>query len=239
MTPLLKLSSLSMQVKNKHLLHQIDLEINENEIVGLLGHNGAGKSTLFSLIMGLYQLTEGSIAFNNTSLINVPIPKRASMGIGYLAQESTLFHDLTVIQNLLIILETLPLTKKQREKKAKGLLELMGIIKLANRKAGLLSGGEKRRAEIARLLIHSPSLLLLDEPFANIDPITIKELKHIIRSLKQRGVSILICDHNAHETLTLVDRCYVLHQGKILASGSSMEIQKNRQVCQNYLAPLP
>jgi lipopolysaccharide export system ATP-binding protein len=233
--PLFEGQKLIKHFGGRSVLNDFSLSIFRNEVVGLLGANGAGKTTFFHIIMGLIGPDTGSVIFNGQDISSLPIHKRAKMGIGYLAQEPSIFRNLSVEDNILCILETLPLTKQKRLEKLEETLSELNLSHLAKRKAQLLSGGEKRRVEIAKALITNPSLLLLDEPFANVDPITISDVKKTIQYLKNRGISILITDHNAREIFSFVDRIYLLQKGQLLAEGSAKELIDNPLVRKEYL----
>ncbi|MCZ6676183.1 MAG: LPS export ABC transporter ATP-binding protein [Candidatus Poribacteria bacterium] len=201
------------------VVNQVSLNVQTGEIVGLLGPNGAGKSTTFYMVVGLMRPNAGHITYDGENITFLPMYKRARRGIGYLAQESSIFRKLTVRQNIEAILEVLDTPKDERKQRSEQLLEELGISELANRKAYTLSGGERRRAEIARALAASPSFILLDEPFSGIDPIAVQDIKHLILHLRQRNLGVLITDHNAAETLGIVDRAYLITDGKITLSG--------------------
>ncbi len=232
---LLRVRNLKKSYGDKQILYDLSFEIGKGEIVGLLGHNGAGKTTAFYITIGLIKPDHGTILFQNTDITKLPIHKRADLGIGYLSQEPSIFRSLTVEENLLCILETLDLEDNEKQKRLKIHLEEMHLIPLAKRKAYLLSGGEKRRVEVARALIRAPRLLLLDEPFANIDPKTISDLKKIILMLKDKGISIFITDHNAREIFSLASRSYLIASGEILASGTTVDLLHNESVRYSYL----
>ena len=232
---LLSAMSLYKSYGDKQILHDLSFSINKGEIVGLLGHNGAGKTTAFYITIGLIRPDNGTIIFQKEDITKLPIHKRSSLGMGYLSQEPSIFRSLTVKDNLLCILETLDLTRVEERARLDMLLTEMNLTNLANTKAGLLSGGEKRRVEVARSLIRNPKLLLLDEPFANIDPKTISDLKKIILMLKSKGISILITDHNAREIFSLADRSYVLATGEVIAHGTTPELINNKSARHSYL----
>lgn len=208
----------------KSVVNGLSLEVRPGEIVGLLGPNGAGKTTAFYIIIGLVRPDGGSVIFNGADITHLPMHKRARMGLGYLPQEPSVFRDMTVAENILCILETLPLSAAERNKRLEELLAELHIAHLAQKKAGTLSGGERRRLEITRALITHPSCLMLDEPFANIDPITIQEVKQIIKILSQKGIGILITDHNAREIFSIVDRSYLVSDGKAIMEGTPKEL---------------
>lgn len=219
----------------KTVLNDFSLSIHEGEVVGLLGPNGAGKTTTFHIVMGLIQPDKGKIFFKDNDVSNLPIHRRARLGMGYLSQEPSIFRHLTVEENILCILETLNLSKAERMERLQSALDEMNLLSLAKQKASLLSGGEKRRVEISKALVTNPSLLLLDEPFANVDPITISDVKKTIGYLKARGISILVTDHNAREIFSLVDRIYLIRDGSLLATGTPEELINNPSVREKYL----
>ena len=207
--------------KKRTVVNQVDINVRRGEIVGLLGPNGAGKTTSFYMIVGLVPPNAGRITFNGNDVTRLPMYQRARLGMGYLPQEESIFRKLTVEQNLLAILETLPLNRKQRHARCDDLLEQFGITHVARNLALTLSGGEKRRLTIARSLITSPSLLMLDEPFSGVDPIAVSEVQQIILSLREKAnLGIIITDHNVRETLTIVDRAYLLYDGKVVRDGT-------------------
>lgn len=206
--------------KNK-VVHGVDLEVNAGEIVGLLGPNGAGKTTSFYMIVGLVSATKGSVYYNDKDITELPMYRRARLGLGYLPQEPSIFRKLSVIDNLLAIAETLPLLKEDRMDKVNHLMIELGLEKVAKQKAFTLSGGERRRLEIARSLLTEPKFLLMDEPFSGVDPINVSEVQKIVLSLKRKGIGVIITDHNVRETLKIVDRAYLLHEGRVLSQGTS------------------
>ena len=220
---------------SKDVLRGLSFSVNEGEIVGLLGPNGAGKTTAFYISMGLIKSDQGSIHFKENDVTKLPMHKRAQLGMGYLAQEPSIFRHLSVQDNILCILETLPLSKKTRKEKLESLLEELHLSHLAKKYASTLSGGERRRLEITRALVTNPSLLLLDEPFANIDPKTIADVKYMIQHLKSRGISVLITDHNAREIFSIADRTYLVRSGTLLKAGTSDELVACKQVREAYL----
>jgi len=235
MRPVLEVKELKKKYGGRSVVDRLNLSVYPGEIVGLLGPNGAGKTTAFYMAMGLIHPDEGHVMFNGIDVTERPIDQRAKMGMGYLAQEPSIFRGLTVRENLLCILETLPLDVQQQEHKLWSLLKELGLEALADQKAVSLSGGERRRLEIARALITTPLLLLLDEPFANIDPIAISEVKRLIRLLSQKGISILITDHNAREIFSLVHRSYLMSDGKVFVSGTLNELIQNPLARETYL----
>lgn len=210
------------------VVNQVDLDVETGEIVGLLGPNGAGKSTTFYMTVGLIRPNAGQVFYDDRDITFLPMYKRARLGIGYLAQETSIFRKLTIEQNLMSILEVLDIPKDKRKRRAGQLMEELGISELANRKAYTLSGGECRRAEIARALAASPSFILLDEPFSGIDPIAVQDIQQLILHLRSRGLGILITDHNAEETLGIVDRAYLIADGKITLTGTPEELVGNK-----------
>ncbi len=209
------------------VVNQVDLDVETGEIVGLLGPNGAGKSTTFYMVVGLIRPNAGQVIYDDRDVTFLPMYKRARLGIGYLAQETSIFRKLTIEQNLMAILEVLDIPKDERKRRAGQLMEELGISDLANRKAYTLSGGECRRAEIARALAASPSFILLDEPFSGIDPIAVQDIQQLILHLRSRDLGILITDHNAEETLGIVDRAYLIADGKITLTGTPEELVGN------------
>ena len=231
---ILKAQNLTKSFGGKKIISGLSFQVREGEVVGLLGPNGAGKTTAFYITIGLIKPESGAIYFKNQEITHEPIHQRARLGMGYLAQEPSIFRDLTVEENILCILETLPLNKAQRKEKLQKLLQELQLEKLAKEKAITLSGGERRRLEITRALVTEPSLLLLDEPFANIDPLAVNDVKNMIRHLKKKGISILITDHNAREIFSVVDRSYLIQEGKVLLSGSVNELLENKQARSTY-----
>ncbi len=217
------------------VVNKVSVNVNEGEIVGLLGPNGAGKTTTFYMMVGLLSPNHGQIKLDDHDITDLPMYKRARLGIGYLSQEPSIFRHLTVAENLLAILETLPLSKKERQIKMESLLEEFDIADLAKSKAYLLSGGEKRRVEISRALVTNPKFILLDEPFLGIDPIAVIDIQQIISKLRQKGLGVLITDHNVRETLKIIDRAYIMYEGKILLQGSAEELVNNEKARQIYL----
>ena len=205
----------------------LSFQIAQGEIVGLLGPNGAGKTTAFYMTMGLIRADQGQVFFQGTDVTSLPIHRRAQLGMGYLAQEPSIFRALSVEDNLLCVLESLPLSHKARKSRLEELLAELRLTALAKKMAGALSGGERRRLEITRALISKPTLLLLDEPFANIDPISVQELKQLITLLAQKGISVLITDHNAREIFSVVQRSYLIYEGKALLCGTPEELLQN------------
>lgn len=223
----------------KRVVNDVNIEVKESEIVGLLGPNGAGKTTTFYMILGVIQPNAGNIFIDDgkqhLDIINMPMYKRALMGISYLSQEPSIFRRLTVEENIMSVLEFMDLPDKEREKRMGHLLEEFKILHLAKQKAYTLSGGERRRVEIARSLVLSPHFILLDEPFVGIDPIAVFDIQNIIKGLKKKGIGVLITDHNVRETLSITDRAYILYEGKVLLSGSAKKLINDKKAREIYL----
>lgn len=234
-TSLISTQGLVKAYKGRRVVNRVSIHVGPGEIVGLLGPNGAGKTTTFNMVVGIVKPDEGQVSFGDQVITDWPIHKRARLGIGYLTQEPSVFRGLTVRQNILAILETLKLSKKERMERLDQLLEELDLKRLADSKAFALSGGEKRRLEVTRALVTNPSLLLLDEPFSGIDPVTVDEVQRIVRDLKGRGLGVLITDHKARETLKLVDRAYLIHQGEMLKEGDSDTLAKDPEARRVYL----
>ncbi len=232
---ILEVKDLSKSYNGKKVVRGIDITVKRGEVVGLLGPNGAGKTTCFYMIVGIISPDSGQILFDNQDITHLPIHIRSRYGIGYLSQESSVFRKLTVEENIMAILEILPLTRKERYQRLESLLKELNIAHLRKNKAYTLSGGEVRRLEITRALVTNPSFLLLDEPFSGIDPIIVNEAKQIIANLKKKGIGILLTDHNVRETLSITDRAYLIAEGKILISGSSTDLINNPKARQIYL----
>jgi lipopolysaccharide export system ATP-binding protein len=232
---MLKAINLKKSYGGKAVVNGFSFEIGKGEIVGLLGPNGAGKTTAFYMTIGLIRPDEGQVFFNGKEATDFPIHERARLGMGYLAQEPSVFRNLSVEENILCILETLPLSKEQRKAKLELLLQELHLERLTKKKASQLSGGERRRLEITRALVTEPTLLLLDEPFANIDPIAVADVKKMIRHLKNKGISILITDHNAREIFSIVDRTYLIRDGKVLLSGTVEALLQSKEARASYL----
>ena len=210
--------------RKRRVVDDISLEINKGEVVGLLGPNGAGKTTTFYIIVGLIAPDKGKVSFNGKEITKIPMFQRARKGMGYLAQEPSIFRKLTVEENLLLILESLGVNRDERRERCYSLLKELEIEHLADYKGYMLSGGERRRVEIARTLTSSPSFMLLDEPFTGVDPIAVYDIQEIISYLKEKGLGILITDHNVRETLKITDRAYIMHNGKILTHGTPRQV---------------
>ena len=232
---LLETKGLSKSYDGRAVVKGVDLLVKRGEIVGLLGPNGAGKTTTFYMVVGIIAPNKGQVIFDNQDITQLPIHERARFGISYLSQEASIFRKLTVEENIMSILETLPLTRPQRQERLEVLLNELNIAYLRKAKAYTLSGGERRRLEITRALVTNPSFILLDEPFSGIDPIVVNEAQEIIKELKEKGLGILLTDHNVRETLSITDRAYLIADGKILISGSADELINNSQARQIYL----
>ncbi len=220
---------------NKRAVDCVTIDVKQGEVVGLLGPNGAGKTTTFYMITGMIRPNSGRIFYDGKEITNLPMYKRARMGIGYLCQEPSVFRKLTVKENILAILETMGLDKQEQKRRLELLLKDLSIDRLADQKADTLSGGERRRVEITRALVTRPKFILLDEPFAGIDPIAVEDIQNIVRHLKDKGIGVLITDHNVHETLSITDRSYLLFQGKILKSGTSQFLANDEEARKIYL----
>ena len=231
----LEVKDLKKTIKKSEIIKGISLEVNSGEVVGLLGPNGAGKTTTFYMICGLISPTSGDVFLNDEKITNVPLHKRAHLGIGYLPQESSIFKELSVEENLLLGAEILNQNKEEISKRVNEMLNMLNIEPIRLRNGVSLSGGERRRCEIARSLIIKPKFLLLDEPFAGVDPIAVSDIQSIVRDLKKLGIGVLITDHNVRETLAICDRAYVIKDGSLLASGSASEVANNKLVRTHYL----
>jgi lipopolysaccharide export system ATP-binding protein len=232
---ILKTQELVKSYKKKKVVDRVSLEVKTGEIVGLLGPNGAGKTTTFYMITGLIKNDEGRIYLNDQDITHKPMYQRARLGIGYLPQETSVFRGLTVEENILAILELVEPEKNRRKERLQALLDKFQLSSLRRQKAYTLSGGERRRTEIARALVRSPHFLLLDEPFTGIDPIGVSELQKILEDLKQMGIGVLITDHRVRETLEITDRSYIIYEGKVLISGTAKELVDNPKAKQVYL----
>ncbi len=231
----LEVQNLVKTYGGRRVVNELSFNVDEGEVVGLLGPNGAGKTTAFYMTVGLIRPEKGKVIFNGEDVTRVPMHKRARMGMGYLAQEPSVFRSLTVEQNVLCILENLGLSKSERTARLEELLEELHLTRLAKKKAAALSGGERRRLEITRALVTQPTFLMLDEPFANIDPISVQEVKELIRHLSAKGISILITDHNAREIFSAVDRSYLVSDGKVMISGTVDQLVNNEEARRTYL----
>lgn len=232
---LLRSESLVKKYKSRTVVDHVSIEVRQGEIVGLLGPNGAGKTTSFYIIVGLIKANEGRVLLDDIDITNEPMYKRAKRGIGYLAQEASVFRKLSVEDNIMAILEMTELPKAEQKDRLENLIEEFGLQKVRKTKGDLLSGGERRRTEIARALAVNPKFILLDEPFAGIDPIAVEDIQNIVAKLKNKNIGILITDHNVHETLSITDRSYLLFEGKILKAGTSKELAEDEQVRRLYL----
>jgi len=232
---LLEIKGLSKSYAGREVVKGVDMLVKRKEIVGLLGPNGAGKTTTFYMVVGVIPPDKGKVIFDNQDITNLPIHERAHYGIGYLSQEPSIFRKLTVKENILAILETLPISRTERKKRLTNLLEELKIAHLANSKTYTLSGGERRRLEITRALVTNPSFILLDEPFSGIDPIIVGEAQEIIKELRNKGLGILLTDHNVRETLSITDRAYLIANGKILISGTAPELINDPKARELYL----
>lgn len=228
-------AALTKSFRGRKVVDNISLSISPGEVVGLLGPNGAGKTTTFHILVGLTRPDAGTVTLNGTDLTALPMYLRARQGMGYLPQEPSVFRKLTVEENILAVLETLPLDGHARRERLEELLALLGLAHLRQHQAYTLSGGERRRVEIARALVLSPSFLLLDEPFSGIDPITVLDIQKIVRGLQQRGIGVLVTDHNVRETLRVTDRAYIIHNGRIFRSGTPQELGSDPEVRRIYL----
>ena len=220
---------------SKKVVNKVSISVNQGEIVGLLGPNGAGKTTSFYIMVGLVKPNFGNVFLNDINITSFPMYKRAQMGVGYLSQEASVFRKMSVEDNISSILELTSLSKNDQNEKLENLLDEFGLQSVRKNRGDLLSGGERRRTEIARALAINPKFILLDEPFAGVDPIAVEDIQEIVCSLKKKNIGILITDHNVHETLSITDRSYLLFEGKILKSGTSEELAKDEQVRKLYL----
>ena len=232
---LLRAINLVKEYKKRKVVNGISIEVKMGEVVGLLGPNGAGKTTCFYIMVGLIRPESGEVIYNGKKLTSLPMYQRARKGIGYLPQEPSVFRKLTVEENIMAILETKKISKLEMKKRARSLLKELNILHIKNTKAYSLSGGERRRVEITRALASSPSFILLDEPFAGIDPIAVTDIQEIISRLRDKGIGVLITDHNVKETLNITDRAYIINEGKIIAKGHPQTIANCEKVKQIYL----
>ena len=232
---ILRAENIKKSYKNKLAVKGISVEVKQGEIVGLLGPNGAGKTTSFYMIVGLIKPTEGRIFLDQTEITKFPMYKRAQHGIGYLAQEASVFRKLTVQENIMSVLELTDLSKKEQLERTEQLIEEFNLQERRDRKGDLLSGGERRRTEIARALATNPSFILLDEPFAGVDPVAVEDIQRIIAQLKDKNIGILITDHNVQETLAITDRTYLMFEGNILKHGKPEELAEDEMVRKVYL----
>lgn len=227
--------NLVKRYRNRAVVNKVSVEVRQGEIVGLLGPNGAGKTTTFYMIVGLIKADEGRIFLDEREITSLPVYKRAKLGIGYLAQEASVFRKLSVEDNLKAVLEMSGFPKEEQAERRESLISEFGLQKIRKSLGVQLSGGERRRTEIARALALKPSFILLDEPFAGVDPIAVEDIQEIVSHLKERNIGILITDHNVHETLSITDRAYLLFEGKILKSGTSHQLADDEQVRKLYL----
>lgn len=231
---ILKVKDLSKSYSGKRIVNGLSFSVREGQVVGLLGPNGAGKTTAFYMAIGLIKPDSGSVHFQEKEITSSPVHTRAQMGMGYLAQEPSIFRNLTVEQNILCILETLPISRQERKRRLEELLEELHLTSLAKKRANTLSGGERRRLEITRSLVTNPRLLLLDEPFANIDPLTIHDVKLMIRHLTSKNISVLITDHNAREVSSIVDHSYLIQEGRVTHSGTIADLLASKDARSTY-----
>ena len=223
--------------RKRRVVNEVDLSVSQGEIVGLLGPNGAGKTTTFYMIVGLISPDAGSVYLDDEDVTDVPMYRRARRGIGYLAQEPSVFRKLTVEENIMAILETLPLSKEERKERLEELLDELAIKHLRKVKAYALSGGERRRLEITRALVGRPKFMLLDEPFSGVDPIAVHDIQQIVSGLRHRGIGVIITDHNVEQTLDIVDRAYIMYDGRVRVSGTVAELVWNDEVAEIYFGP--
>ncbi len=235
MTLVLKADKLVKIYSKRTVVNKVSLEVKQGEIVGLLGPNGAGKTTSFYMITGLIHPNDGNIFLDSQNITKLPMYKRARLGIGYLPQEASIFRKLTVEENIMAILETLSLSRQERKSRLEELLNELNISHLAQSKGYNLSGGERRRVEITRALVTSPKFILLDEPFAGIDPIAVEDIQTIVKGLVNKGIGVLITDHNVHETLSITHRAYLLYDGVVLKSGTSEFLANDPETRRLYL----
>lgn len=231
----LETKGLVKEYHHRRVVNEVSIHIKEGEVVGLLGPNGAGKTTTFYIVVGLIRPDGGWVYIDGKEITRLPMYRRARLGIGYLSQESSIFRKMTVKDNILSILQTLQLSKKERQNRLEELLNELSISHLASKKAYTLSGGERRRVEITRALVIRPRFLLLDEPFAGIDPLAVEDIQNIVAHLRDSGLGILITDHNVRETLEITDRAYIMYEGKILISGSAQELINSEEARRIYL----
>ncbi|MCD4770322.1 MAG: LPS export ABC transporter ATP-binding protein [Bacteroidales bacterium] len=227
--------NLVKKYRSRTVVNRVSIEVEQGEIVGLLGPNGAGKTTSFYMIVGLIKANEGKIFLNNRDITGLPVYKRARLGIGYLAQEASVFRKLSVENNLKAVLEMSGFSKSEQKERLESLIKEFGLTKIRKSLGIQLSGGERRRTEIARALALKPNFILLDEPFAGVDPIAVEDIQEIVARLRNKNIGILITDHNVHETLSITDRAYLLFEGKILKSGTSEQLAEDEQVRKVYL----
>lgn len=228
-------TNLVKRYKTRTVVNEVSVDVEQGEIVGLLGPNGAGKTTTFYMIVGLIRPNGGQIWLDNTEITDFPMYRRARLGIGYLAQEASVFRKLSVEDNLMAVMELSDMTRQERKERQESLLEEFGLTRIRKSLGIQLSGGERRRTEIARALALKPNFILLDEPFAGVDPIAVEDIQMIVSNLKDKNIGILITDHNVHETLSITDRAYLLFEGKILKQGTAAQLADDEQVRKVYL----
>ena len=231
----LRSENLKKVYKKRAVVSHVSVGVEQGEVVGLLGPNGAGKTTTFYMIVGMIKPNEGKVFLDNKEITDEPMYKRAKMGIGYLPQEASIFRKLSVEDNIMAVLQMMPLTQEERKERQEKLLEELGIINVRKNLGFQLSGGERRRCEIARALATNPKFILLDEPFAGVDPIAVEDIMNIVANLKHKGIGILITDHNVHETLSIVDRAYILINGEIFKEGTATVLAEDTDVRKLYL----
>lgn len=231
----LQAEGLQKSYSGRAVVRGVGLEVQPSEVVGLLGPNGAGKTTCFYMMVGMVQPDQGEVFLKGNPMTRLPMYQRARLGIGFLPQEPSIFRRMTVEENLLAVLEMKRLTEKERQEKTDRILEELGLTSLRRQMAYTLSGGEKRRCEVARALVNDPSFLLLDEPFVGIDPLVVDDLQHLVRTLKARGIGVLITDHTVRETLEIVDRAYLLYEGQVLRHGSAQTLLHDPEARRVYL----
>ncbi len=232
---MLRVEGIKKSFNGRRVLKGINLEVNKSEVVGILGPNGAGKTTLFSAIMGFIKPDEGKVSIGDEDITSLPPHKRAEKGLSFLPQEHTLFDELSVLENLLMFTEFFSISKEEAVAKAQQLLEDFGLLEFSQQKASTLSGGQKRRLEIARALITNPKIILLDEPFAGLDPIIVSDIQKLLKELKYQELGVLITDHNVRETIRIVDRVYIISEGRVIASGYPQEVVEQEIVRKTYL----
>jgi lipopolysaccharide export system ATP-binding protein len=232
---ILKSSHLIKRYKKRTVVNNVSIEVHQGECVGLLGPNGAGKTTTFYMTVGLIKPDEGEVYLDDEKITHLPMYRRAQKGLGYLAQEASIFRTLSVEDNIMAVLEMTSLSRSEQKEKLESLLEEFGLNRVRTSMGNVLSGGERRRTEIARALAVNPKFILLDEPFAGIDPIAVEDIQQIVAKLKHKNIGILITDHNVHETLSIVDRAYLLFEGKILKDGTAQELADDEMVRKVYL----
>jgi len=231
----LRAENIVKKYRKRTVVKGVSFEVNQGEIVGLLGPNGAGKTTSFYMIVGLIKPLSGKIFIDNEEITTLPVYRRAQKGIGYLAQEASVFRQMSVEDNLMAVLEMTKFTKEYQREKVETLLNEFGLQHIRKSKGYQLSGGERRRTEIARALAIDPKFILLDEPFAGVDPIAVEDIQHIVKTLRDKNIGVLITDHNVHETLTITDRSYLLYEGSIMKAGSAQELASDEEVRRVYL----